>query len=105
MLFTDIDSLTYEIKSKDVYELFKRKHLFDFSNYPEDSKCFDPTNKKVKCKMKYYSEGKIMSEFVGLKSMIYPMYSILMVKNLIRQTYRILQLRLMNSKTLSSTKK
>ena len=55
--------------------------------------------------MKYYSEGKIMSEFVGLKSMIYPMYSILMVKNLIRQTYRILQLRLMNSKALSSTKK
>ena len=23
------------------------KHLFDFSNYPKDSKFFDPTNKKV----------------------------------------------------------
>ena len=34
VLFTDTDSLTYEIKSKDVYEeFFKYKHLFDFSEY------------------------------------------------------------------------
>ena len=25
---------------------FKNKHLFDFGNYPKDSKFFDPTNKK-----------------------------------------------------------
>ena len=32
LLFTDTDSLTYEIKSEDVYEeFFKHKHLFDFS--------------------------------------------------------------------------
>ena len=32
LLFTNTDSLTYEIKSKDVYEKFlKYKHLFDFS--------------------------------------------------------------------------
>ena len=49
MLFTDTDSLTYEIKSEDIYEEFlKHKHLFDFSNYPEDSKFFDQGNKKVK---------------------------------------------------------
>ena len=48
LLFTDTDSLTHEIKSEDVCkELFKHKHLFDFSNYPEDSKFFDPTNKKL----------------------------------------------------------
>ena len=48
LLFTDTDSLTYEIKSEDVYEeFFKHKHLFDFSNYPKDSKFFDPTNKKL----------------------------------------------------------
>ena len=30
LLFTNTDSLTYEIKSKDVYEKnFKHKHLFD----------------------------------------------------------------------------
>ena len=34
LLFTDADILTYEIKSKDVYEeFFKCKHLFDFSKY------------------------------------------------------------------------
>ena len=37
LLFTETDSLTYEIKSEDVYEeFFKHKHLFDFSNYPKD---------------------------------------------------------------------
>ena len=36
LLFTDTDSLTYEIKSEDVYEeRFKHKHLFDFTNYPK----------------------------------------------------------------------
>ena len=47
MLFTDTGTLTYEIKSKGVYEeSFKRKHLFDFSNYPKDSKFFDQADKK-----------------------------------------------------------
>ena len=53
LLFTDTDSLTHEIKSGDACkELFKHKHLFDFSNYPEDSKFFDPTNKKLLLKWK-----------------------------------------------------
>ena len=54
LLFTDKDSLTYEIKSEDVYEeFFKHKYLFDISNYPEDSFFFfDQTNKKVTGKMK-----------------------------------------------------
>ena len=77
LLFTDTDSLTYEIKSEDVYEeFFKHKHLFDFSNYPEDSKFFDRTNKKVIGKMKDESEGEIIDEFVGLKSKMHSMKSI-----------------------------
>ena len=72
LLFTDTDSLTYEIKSEDVYEeFFKHKHLFDFSNYPKDSKFFDKTNKKVIGIMKDESQGKIIDEFVGLKSKIH----------------------------------
>ena len=48
LLFTDTDSLTYEIKSENVYEeFFKHKDLFDFSNYPKDSKFFDKTNEKL----------------------------------------------------------
>ena len=77
LLFTDTDSLTYEIKSKDVYEeFFRHKYLFDFSNYPEDSRFFDPTNKKVIGKMKVESEGNIIGEFVGLNSKVYPMKNI-----------------------------
>ena len=77
LLFTDTESLTYEIKSEDIYEKnFKHKHLFDFSNYPEDSKFFDPTNKKVIDKMKDVLEGKATGEFVGLKSKLHSMKAI-----------------------------
>ena len=53
LLFTDTDSLTYEIESKNIYEEFyKWKDLFDFSNYSKDSTFFDNINKKVIGKMK-----------------------------------------------------
>ena len=69
MLFTDTDSLIYEIKSKDIYkEFFKWKDLFDFSNYSKDSRFFDETNKKVIGNMKDQFGGVIVDEFVGLKS-------------------------------------
>ena len=77
MVFTDTDSLAYKIKSEDVYEkFFNHKHLFDFSNYPKDSTFFDETNKNVIGKMKDESEGKIIDEFVGLKSTIFSMKNI-----------------------------
>ena len=72
LLFTDTDSLTYEIKSENVYkEFFKWKDLFDFSNYWKDSKFFDEANKKVFGKMKGEFRGFIVIEFVGLKSKMY----------------------------------
>ena len=77
--------------------------MFDFSNYLKDSKFFDQTNKKVIGKMKDESEGKIIGEFVGLKSKMHFMKD--MVKNLIRQKESILELSLMNSKILYLTKK
>ena len=74
LLFTDTDSLTYEIKSENVYEeFFKWKDLFDFSNYSKDSKFFDDTNKNVIGKMKDEFGGVIIDEFVGLKSKMYSM--------------------------------
>ena len=72
LLFTDTDSLTYEIKSKDVYEEFlKWKDLFDFGNYSKDSNFFNETNEKVIGKMKDEFGGVIIIEFVGLKSKMY----------------------------------
>ena len=77
LLFTDTDSLTYEIKSEDVYEeFFKHKHLFDFSNYLRDLRFFDPTIEKAIGKMNNVSEGKIIDEFVGLKSKMHSMKNI-----------------------------
>ena len=77
LLFTDTDSLTYVIKSEDVYELiFKDKHLFDFNNYPKDSKFFDQANKKVIGKIKDKCEGKMICEFVRLRSKMYSMKNI-----------------------------
>ena len=51
LLFTDTDSLAYEIKTEDVYEdFYKYKHLFDFSDYPSDLKFFDSARKKLLAK-------------------------------------------------------
>ena len=72
LLFTDTGSLFYKIETKDAYEdFYDDKNLFDFSNYARDSKFFNPINKKVIDKMKDEFKGKIISEFVGLKSKMY----------------------------------
>ena len=77
LLFTNPDSLTYVIKSDDVFEeRFKHRHLFDFSNLPKNSKFFDEANKKVIGKMKDVSEGKIIDKFVGLNSKVHSMKNI-----------------------------
>ena len=69
LLFTDIDSLVYEIKGEDVHEVsYSDKHLFDFSNYPVNSKYYDPTNGSVLGKMKDEFKGVPISEFIGSKS-------------------------------------
>ena len=68
LLFTDTNSLTYEIRSEKVYEEYlKWEDLFDFSNYSKDSNIFDETNKKVIGKMKDEFGRVIVIEFVGSK--------------------------------------
>ena len=47
------------------------KNLFDFSDFPLDSKLFDPVNKKVIGKMKDEFKGKVINGFIGLKSKMY----------------------------------
>ena len=77
LLFTDTDSVTYEIKSENVSEeFFKWKDLFYFSNYSKDSKFFYETNKKVIGKIKYEFGGVSVIEFVGLKSKMHSMKKI-----------------------------
>ena len=58
-------SLTYEIKSENVYEeFFQWKDLFDFSNYSKYSKVYDETNKKLIGKMQDEFGGVIVVELV-----------------------------------------
>ena len=39
--------------------------MLDFSDYPEDSRFYDPVNKKLIGEMKDEVGGKIINEFVG----------------------------------------
>ena len=72
LLFTDTDSLTYEIEAKHVYkDFFKNKDKFDNSDYPEYSPFFYKENKKVIGKFKDEAAGIPIIEFVGLRSKMY----------------------------------
>ena len=71
-MFTDTDSLTYEIETDDVYEDFKQNsELFDFSGYDRKHPNFSDANKKVVGRFKDELNGHIMTEFVGLRSKMY----------------------------------
>ena len=53
LIFTNTNSLMYEIKTDEAYESFsKNKELFDFSNYSPKSEYCDGWNKLVVGKMK-----------------------------------------------------
>ena len=45
--------------------------MFDFSNYPKDSKFFNDANKNVIGKMKDEYGGVIIDQFIELKSKMY----------------------------------
>ena len=68
LLFTGTDSLVYEYKTDNAYkDFYEDKNLFDFSDYPQDSKFFVLCNKKLNGKMKDEFKGEIFKEFFGLK--------------------------------------
>ena len=71
-LFTDTDSLCYEIYGKKPHKkMYKYKELFDLSNLPLSSKYYCSDNKKVLGKMKDEYGEKSILKFVGLKSKIF----------------------------------
>lgn len=72
LLFTDTDSLCYEIETEDAYADFNEdKDLFDNSDYDPESKFYFDANKKVIGKFKDEAAGIPIVEFVGLRSKMY----------------------------------
>ena len=75
LLFTDTDSLMYEIETEDFYKDISGnvKNRFDTSDYPKNHPSGIPTgiNKKVLGMFKDEAAGKIIKEFVGLRAKLY----------------------------------
>jgi hypothetical protein len=72
LLFTDTDSLAYIIKTADIYaDMLTNLHLFDTSEYPEDSPLHSTTNRKVIGKFKDECNGSPILEFVGFRAKMY----------------------------------
>ena len=71
LLFTDNDSLKYEIQTEDFYKDISVdvKHRFDTSNYSPDHPSSIPSglNKNVIGMFKDEAGGKVIDEFVGLR--------------------------------------
>ena len=79
LLFTDTDSLCYEIETEDIYDnMYNNKALYDLSDYSDDHDYYknnnlsiDVTNKKVIGKFKDETDDIPIIEFIGLRSKMY----------------------------------
>ncbi|KFM58535.1 hypothetical protein X975_19802, partial [Stegodyphus mimosarum] len=94
LLFTDTDSLTYEILTEDVYrDMSFHMHLCDMSDYPKTHALYNISNKKKIVCFKDEMSSKAILEFIGLRA---KMYSLLLDEilniNVNTQIVRLLKL-------------
>ena len=70
LLFTDTDSLCYEVETKDIYkDMYDNKDKYDLSD--KVGIYHDDTNKKVVGIMKDEYPNETITEFIGLRSKMY----------------------------------
>ena len=72
LAYTDTDSFVVHVETDDLYKDLKEINThMDFSDYPKEHTNYDKTNKKVLGKFKDEVNGKIITEFIGLKPKMY----------------------------------
>lgn len=72
MLYTDTDSLVLQLTTDDLYaDMAQQLHSYDTSNFPQDHPLHSQINKKVVGKFKDELGGRLMTEFVALRSKMY----------------------------------
>ena len=72
LLFTDTDSLCYEVETEDMYaDMQKINHLLDTADYPSTHSLFSTKNAKVLGKFKDECHGVPPLHFVGLRPKLY----------------------------------
>lgn len=72
-VYSDTDSLVYEIRTNNFYDDLKNKLLphFDTSNYPKNHLCFDDARKNQPGFFKDEMKSEILTEFLTLRPKLY----------------------------------
>jgi len=72
-VYSDTDSLVYEIRTPDFFEDLKHNFMqyFDTCNYPNSHYCFDETRKNQPGFFKDELKSQILSEFITLRPKLY----------------------------------
>ncbi|GFR06857.1 PR domain zinc finger protein 4 [Trichonephila clavata] len=74
LLFTDTDSLTYEIETEDIYrDMGENLNIYDTSDYPQDHALYSEKNKKRIGCFKDEINSRPIIEFVSLRAKMYSM--------------------------------
>ena len=66
-----IPLIQYPLNSISYKDMSEDSDKYDFSGYDEKHEMYDPRNKKVVGKMKDECNGKLMTEFIGIRSKMY----------------------------------
>ena len=72
LLYTDTDSLLFEVEIENIYADMKRNsEEYDFSDYSKDHSCYSAENRKVVGKFKDECCGRPIAEYVGLSKNVF----------------------------------
>jgi len=72
LIYTDTDSLIFEVETDDYYEdILKHKDFYDLSEYDKNFKCYDEKNKKIIGKFKDECAKTFIREVIAIRSKVY----------------------------------